>query len=501
MKPLQTRIRESHRQSGVALVLSLVAVIVVMLLMVGFTQLASNVVLSQSNAVQRKRAFYIAEAGLTEAYAGLQMGKSGAIGSEAEPAAFGDGLLWVEATEEEGYVELESTGMVAGGQVTLSMFAERGETNIASLGLFSAAAIHLSPGARIDSFDSREGPYDPTNPGSAGKLSSNAAITLAGTESEPTVVKGDLVPGPRTEIEPSAHVTVEGSIDPALAVISLPEVAVPSTSFTAGQTHAAPTPLILLPGKRALEFLTLDPDTQAVLQGPQVLTVKRVAVGEGAELVFDTTGGPVQLFVTEHLSFPPSSIVTTTEFAPSKVQIQVPSETAEPIRLEAASTFYGVVYAPRAEISIARDFEVFGAVVAQNLSFTGAPIVHIDESLAQFAGESALPELVSWSIVDLGNEMTQTHTSPFKLLGVTETACPSPAEAHRDQWLELDYLDDQGNAATFEGWESSFDWDGVSKVLAGWRDGEDLIYAGQAVNLNSRGTTSPSRGTVGQVGP
>ena len=53
-------------------------------------------------ALDDARAFYLAEAGLTEAVTALAAGATGGIGSPAAPVALGDGVFWVTATPMAG---------------------------------------------------------------------------------------------------------------------------------------------------------------------------------------------------------------------------------------------------------------------------------------------------------------------------------------------------------------------------------------------------------------
>ena len=97
--------------------MALVVVATVTVFAAGFLQFTALRARGQSLALDRKRAFYLAEAGLAESYAGLRIGKTGVVGTQADPAAFGAGLFWVEATElSEDILSLDSTGMVGRAQ-------------------------------------------------------------------------------------------------------------------------------------------------------------------------------------------------------------------------------------------------------------------------------------------------------------------------------------------------------------------------------------------------
>ena len=149
-----------HRRGG-ALVLAMITVLVVATLTAGVLGLNQAVSRRQDQATNTKLAFYMAEAGLAEAYTGLLVGKTGNVGTPEQPAAFGNGLFWVVATDNaDDTVELDSTGMAGNGEATLSLVAERGASSVAALGMFSTADISVAPGALVDGYDSSKGSYE-----------------------------------------------------------------------------------------------------------------------------------------------------------------------------------------------------------------------------------------------------------------------------------------------------------------------------------------------------
>ena len=89
--------REGRRGNVLGVVL--VVVLTIATASAGLLQLSAATARRQSAAMHRTLAFYLAEAGLAEAYAGLTIGKTGNVGSEGRPAVFGDGLFWVAATD------------------------------------------------------------------------------------------------------------------------------------------------------------------------------------------------------------------------------------------------------------------------------------------------------------------------------------------------------------------------------------------------------------------
>ncbi len=194
------------------LALALIAVLVVAGLSASFIQLSVSISRRQAYSVDRKRAFYLAEAGLSEAWAAVQVGQFGSVGSMEEPAKFGDGLFWVEATDlGDNLVELKSTGMCGAGSASVSALIDRGGINSASLGLFSDDDLVIQAGTYADGF------Y-----GSAGDYASQAATAAAGGGGGPGGALCVVAP-PQRLAENAARVAAaagadEGEIDDGVGI-------------------------------------------------------------------------------------------------------------------------------------------------------------------------------------------------------------------------------------------------------------------------------------------
>ncbi|NOT31844.1 MAG: hypothetical protein HOP15_15470 [Planctomycetes bacterium] len=462
---------------GSALVLSLVAVTTVVVLAASFSQFASSVANRQTQAVHRKRAFYMAEAGLSEAFAGLTCGKSGNVGSPEAPALFGDGVFWVEATElGPGVVRLESTGMVGTGRAELALVAHRGDASVAALGAFSEGSLALAPGSLVDAYDSTKGAYASQADKSGAALGSNGDILVAGELLYPTMINGDVTHGPDGKAKTSESVNITGSTGPALAATELPPVEVPELALGQPQVHGSPYPLVISAGNVGYESLTIGPGAEVIIQGPAQVVLGSLSVEATAQLTFDTSQGHVALYVTDALELASGSILTTSSSKPEDVIIQVPGETAKPIALGATGSFHGVIFAPDASVTVGKAFELFGALVAESLTFEGAARLHFDLHLAQLAAESALPEMLSWRIVELASASTNLAADPFKILDVDKNLLPTPSQAHADQFLKIEYYDFSGIYHVYKGSEKGFDWSVVKSVIYAERDGVEVQF-------------------------
>ena len=152
----QRRIRTQQirsAQQGSVLVIALMVTMGVAMLGACLLQFSTASTRSQVQSVDKKRAFYLAEAGLSESIYGLMVGESGNLGTSAVPAKFGDGVLWVEATKTtDGHVLLDSTGLCGSGRARLSIVVERHGESTAALGIFSDGNLIVRSGSVIDSY-------------------------------------------------------------------------------------------------------------------------------------------------------------------------------------------------------------------------------------------------------------------------------------------------------------------------------------------------------------
>ena len=491
-----------RRRRGGVLAIVMIAVLTVAAVSAGMLQLGGAVTRRQASSVNIKLAFYMAEAGLAESYSGLVIGKTGNVGTEQDPARFGNGLFWVEATDNpDGTVTLESTGMVGNGRAELSLVIEPTGKSVATLGIFSDQALEVEKGASLDGWNSGDEGYGqpaggggmmmmgPVVSAPMGRLGSNGTVQIEGGAQIETVIDGDVTPGPNEQVVTTGNVTINGSTSPALAATPLPVVDVPVFTQDPGISHGGATPLLLQPGKAGIEYLRVREDAKVVIQGPSVLVMDSLVLEQEAELVFDTAGGVIGLYVLQELDFDSDSVFSVTGGDPSQLVIQVAGSTAAPVRLAGEGDFYGILYAPEADVQVYPEFEVFGSVVAQSLQLNGGVKLHFDQYLVELASELALPKLVSWRIVELSNPAGMAPgEDPFTFLGLDPLLSQDPAGSHADVTLKVDYLDLASSPQVYDGPESAFDWSQVKQVTEISRDGKGVDPAGRGLTEIGGGT-------------
>ena len=150
--------RENPRQGGVML-LAVIVLTGSAMLTAGMLRISGALIRRQVAEVEELRAFYIAEAGLAEAYLAIHTGKRGQVGSMETPATFDGGLLWVDASfSSDTRMELESTASFGRAAMTLGLVVDRVPE---PLGFFADTEVNVESGVIIDGFNSEEGGYVP----------------------------------------------------------------------------------------------------------------------------------------------------------------------------------------------------------------------------------------------------------------------------------------------------------------------------------------------------
>lgn len=486
---LRNRNPHSPRRGGV-LLFSLITAGVVAVLATCLLQLAGASMRRQASALEIKRSFYAAEAGLAEAYGGLRVGKTGNVGSSTLPARLGEGLFWVTATDLDATrIQLDSTGMVGLGRAVLSLVAERGETSVASLGMFSDGALSIPPGVQIVGYDSELGaPIEPppiAPPPPAGtplplvaRLGSNRDIQVDASKGTPTIVYGDLGHGPSGQTVVANDVTHVGEIAEREDTAVLPEVELPQQPGTNIVSPRSGKTLVLTPEDRALGVLNVGAGAQVIVQGPATVVVNQLIVGASGHLEFDTQLGPIALYVAGDAQLQAGSTVSTTSTDPSRLLVQ--GANGADIALLGQGSLYGVVYSPAGEVTVGPQLPVYGAVVAQSLVVQPGAKLYFDRHLDDVAFELALPRMLSWRVVEMSSASSSSAgNDPFQILGVDRNLLPNPAAAHADQPIHVVYENLVGTPLVYDGPESGMDWTNVRAVNDLKRDGKEVVERSQ----------------------
>lgn len=518
-----------HRR-GSALVASLIVVILVAGLGSGLVSMQSAITRRHAQGTDLKRALYVAEAGIAEAFSAIAVGKSGSVGTSEVPAKWGRGVYWVEATTDtEGNVHLMSTGLSGLGRFTVTAVVKPGVNPAAANGVFGSTAVTVGEGAIVDGYDSTKGTYseqvEPGAPGGAtgtgARLTSNGDVLLYGNlvESEAgavpeTFVYGDIRPGVHGVVLTEPGVVISGSSLPIAEKAPSPPIPVPEILTSEGSEALAGT---LVDEHLRYDELRVLAGTTLRLQGPLKLVVDSLEVDGRLEI--DGSTGAVEVFVLQTFRFRTGSELETINPSPRTVgfflgaigedtgdwdslssgdfslsdsgdsgRLALPKggltpapPTEEPLVFEPTGNFHGLLYAPFVDLTVPASLRFFGAVGARSIELAPGARVSFDEGVASASlGVAVLPELVSWQIVALPDEPLVTSRVDalvqLKVAGVTPL---DSSVAHRESRVALKYVDTGNVKRAYLGELSLFNWSNL-KTIEGvqWEDPDSGSLSG-----------------------
>jgi hypothetical protein len=446
---------------GNALIPALMAVMLTAALCICYMQLSLSKNRESQISMDSKRAFYIAEAGLAEAYYGLARGMQGAVASESRPARFGNGVYWVTAEDLGDRVTLRSTGLSRMGRAALSTTLRKAQASVASLGLYSNQRMDLRAGSRVDAYDSNVGPYQgpsvlgllPSDPGStlAARVGCNWNINMAGISGllPGAVVVGDANPGPSGTVVRGLGSSVSGSTAPAAQPTSLPALAVDLPDGVGPLAPAPGSPLSLAAGTYAWSILHLAANSLVHIDGPADVVLDQLVLDNGARLEIDGSNGPVRIRVRSYVNLAPGSTFTTLSQATDRAALlTAASDTLDrngdgiadpPVTIGAAGPFFGLVYAPAAPLLLPSSFTVFGSVVADRITLGTNARMHFDRALLSAIADGSLPEFLCWRVVELPpSRLVDMGYDPLTVLKVNAVTPLAPKDAHYSTTATLD---------------------------------------------------------------
>lgn len=471
---MKTSLHNARRQRrGSALALSLTVVTVVALLSAMMLQLSSAHWKREAAAVDQKRAFYIAEAGLSESIWGLIRGQSGIVGTQEAPARFGDGVYWTTALADEAdIVHVSSTAMCGQARAKLDIAIELYYDNALNLGAFSAGNMTVGAGAYIDAYDSKAGPYVApligalTNPV---KIGSNGNVSVGGLHGlVPTQILGSVTPGPDKAVSAQVGAVILGDTTPREEPVELPEIDIPTVPHFGPMTIPAGGTGTLPSGDYGGPTLSIANGGRGTIFGPAIIVVDTVSLGVGAELKIDNSVGPVEIYVRQTMTTAAGSKIQNLNQNPRGLMfwLDMHPRTGGVVSLGHTGAFHGSVYAPNTPVALPATSEYFGSVISSALTIPNGGKLHVDVSAGQVGTSEVGAAVLNWRPVavpaELNRDLRYEPLADFAQRGI---ALRAPSAAHTPIELAVKYVDDNGDVRVYRGTEAALDRTVIASLL------------------------------------
>lgn len=492
------RRRSSASKRGNLLLVSIMFVLIVASMGMVMLQLHTSQARRQLQATDNKRALYIAEAGLAEAFMCIAQGKSGNVGSEALPARYADGIYWVEATPgENDEIGLVSTGLCGAGRFALSLVLTRQSETISSLGFYAEQDVVIGAGSIVDGYDSRVGSLveqlDPSLPfsstgtgaslGAGGDIVLQASLDPAALQ---TNIFGDAHAGPAGVVSQEAGTTVTGSTTPLPFSAGLPDAPAPVVETMSAWPFGIGSGTLAAGTYR---FVAAEVSSRQTLrvQGPAVLVFDELRIKRGATLEIDSTNGQVVIFVEDYLELAEGSTTRNATADPQGFALVANGDAwmdrdgdrlpDPPVVFSPMGEFHGYLYTPSAELTLGPKLHFIGGLAALSLTLLDGSRLTFDAALGggSISG-SGMPRLVAWRIVELpDSDLVRLREEPIRKLAEQGITPIESSVASADRWVRMKYFDPSGNPQAYAGPQSGLDWTQVHKIIGIMWDDDPVV--------------------------
>lgn len=424
--------RPTSRQSGSILYMALLAIITLAGLSVAMVQIGASYNAETLAEVDDERALYLAEAAVAEAVFAVRHGATGDIGSAAAPARFGNGLFWSSATVIDANRTLVTIAAAVGkGRAALEATIAPVAHPAQRFAVFSDEDIVINPSSTIDSFDSSLGSYEDQLDASGDDHVNEASIVASNGNvhvENPSEIWGDAQPGPSklaTSDDPDA---ISGSTTPSESTYSFDPVSVPTFPSSGAFTNNS-GPKTLASGDYHFSSMLTGVGAKTTVKGPARIVVDGSwTLKSNAKFTFDATTGPIEFYLSGAVNLASNSTIITTDLRAIGVSVYLVGGPTQSVEFDSNSTFYGTIYGPQADVKIASNFEVFGAIAARHITLAANSNIHYDESLLNgSAGQLLTFDVQTWRQVEFPVPLMRVNRrDPFAVLGLDPQALQGP---------------------------------------------------------------------------
>lgn len=244
-------------------------------------------------------------------------------------------------------------------------------------------SVTISGGSYTDSYDSGSGAYSAGTAGQQGHVCSNGKISLSGGS---TVVKGDAHPGPGKTVDASGGSYVVGSTTPLDSALNEPAVD-PGDAATVNDNGSVPNSAqIKDPLDNSGKFTLSGGDSVALAPGTYYFSSLTLSGGSSISIT-----GKTIFYVTGDVNVSGGSILNSTQL-PVNCQLY---GMGTKVVLSGSSQWYGVVYAPTADVTRSGgSSDFFGMIVGKKLTLSGGGGCHYDQALGSLTGASSGTQIV-----------------------------------------------------------------------------------------------------------
>ena len=277
-----------------------------------------------------------------------------------------------------GYTPNNAASSYAFARRQIVSYVDFSPTASGTFAVFSNSSVQISGSVKLDSYDSRQGPYESQTPRANGDLGTNTTGAGMVMISGSVQIRGDVFVGPggnpASVIRLAGSAEIEGNRTAAASRRVLDPVQVPAGCLNQGRLNLTMSTTLTLPSGS--------------------YCYSSVFMAGSAKVQFT---GPAAVYVTGNIDMAGSSRFVASGELPSNLKFMVQGDRS--VSMAGSSRLHGVLYAPQSGIMIAGSAQIFGSVTGNTLQQAGSSKIHYDEALNQdaSAGVTNQARVLAWT--------------------------------------------------------------------------------------------------------
>lgn len=287
---------------------------------------------------------------------------------------------------------------------TIRIVLESQGNSIFNFGMFGDEGVEFKSNARIDSYDSRLGPYGGDNVNWQGHVGANATHYGCIELNSNAKLYGDAVSGPGADpdevIITRSNAHIYGEKEALSSEKEIPSVSPPEGLPWRGSYYLGSNSQDTISESGEYTSFKLESNAQVTITADVIFYITgafsmssntKLKIAEGVSVTMYLRGTFEQTSNTE--------INSLTEDPTQLVVLGTDSFNGEMV-WRSNSKFYGGVYVPKADVNYRSNSHFYGSIVAKSVELASNARVHYDEALSELdissGGESSSYTIKSW---------------------------------------------------------------------------------------------------------
>jgi Tfp pilus assembly protein PilX len=401
MNPLQRRLK--RQEKGSILAIALLVSVFLVILAIPFVTKFSGRMRATEKSYRGLAAVNLAEAGIERGIWEMNYGNistwSGTTsqrtlalsGVQASGGAVVGNIAVTVFNPAVANPVIESTGTVAWtGSSTLSrtlrvVLQTTGAPSLFNYGFFANGNVNLSNNALVDSYDSQNGAYGGANILTNGDVGTNSTANGAITLSNNSTVKGDATVGylgnPATGIKLANNSTITGTESAESSTKSLPSVPPPTGLTNRGNLSVGNNGTATISASGQYGNFSAANNAVITINADCTLYITGMFTMSNNSQLKITNGAKVQIYFAGDWSLSNNCQINNVSQDPTKLMMFGTDTFTGNKTFSNNTATYAAMYFPKANVTLANNGAIYGAIIANNITAANNGVLHFDEAL------------------------------------------------------------------------------------------------------------------------